>query len=225
MIIGLSGAIGAGKDTVADILVADYGFRKYSLIQPVINAACKIFDVPEYFFTDRDYKGVKSKALMGKTPRDIMRTLGTEWGRNLIDEQIWLKLADSLGAFQGDVVISAIRFDNEVEYVKRATHSHDPDNEFKCWHIIRPGNPFAGDMSSHASDMGLDEVYIDEVLVNGGSLESLASAVHTSLPEKIRRRYKPFNKEIRDMTMSLEDAERYGYVKNCGGSVKFSHDE
>lgn len=222
MIIGLTGNIGAGKDSVANILVNNYGFRMVSLVQPVVDALSGLFNVDKRFFTDRELKETPQKALLGRTPRELMRTLGTDWGRKLVDEDIWLKIAELRGEFEGDVVVNAVRFDNEAYYLGLLGYRGLLD--ISIWHIIRPNNPFEKNMSSHASDMGIDEGYIDEVLINDGLLGSLASKVHALLPEDIRSRYVPEGPRVKASTeMSIRESEYFGYseVVPPGGKFHF----
>ena len=43
MIIGISGLQGAGKDTLANILVSDYGYYKYNLAEPLYKLAVTLY--------------------------------------------------------------------------------------------------------------------------------------------------------------------------------------
>ena len=96
--------------------------------------------------------------LCGKSPRQAMQLLGTEWGRVLIGEDIWVNaamlLVDELLAAGRDVVIDDCRFVNEARAV-----------------IGRGGFVFAlrrrgdGCESEHVSEAGIPPHFV-EVFVN-----------------------------------------------------------
>lgn len=95
IVVGVLGPIASGKDTVADMLVDTFGFVKYKFTDPIVDALSTIFKVPASIFEDREFKAKSSDFLMGKSPRDLMKSLGNEWGRNLVDPDIWINRLDS----------------------------------------------------------------------------------------------------------------------------------
>jgi len=142
IVVGVLGPIASGKDTVADVLVDAFGFKKYKFTDPIVDALSMIFNVPASIFEDREFKEKPSDFLMGKSPRDLMKSLGNEWGRNLVDPDIWVSRLDSrirddiaeamdaAGITYDDVedtdditlptlkiVIPTIRYENEIKYL------------------------------------------------------------------------------------------------------------
>lgn len=61
--------------------------------------------------------------LCGKTVRYALQTLGTEWGRNLIGQEIWLQAARKHIAWlqasgAPGITCDDVRFDNEAELIQ-----------------------------------------------------------------------------------------------------------
>ena len=82
MIIALVGSERVGKDTFADILVEEYGFKKHSMADPIREIAQVIF--PNWFSSYGDSKtefGIDKDCVepsSGICPRDFMKWLGTD---------------------------------------------------------------------------------------------------------------------------------------------------
>jgi hypothetical protein len=57
-------------------------------------------------------------ALQGKSLREGLQTLGTEWGRNLLGDDIWIDHLLSRTSFTPRVAIDDLRFPNEYERLR-----------------------------------------------------------------------------------------------------------
>jgi deoxynucleotide monophosphate kinase-like protein len=144
-IIGLTGQANAGKDTVADKLVSDYGFVKYSFAKP-------LKDMLKVLGVDCDNRETKElpHPTFKVSPRVMAQTLGTEWMRNCIDKDGWLLLAKAFvqgvrGTPVEGIVFSDVRFINEAEYVRACgtlIHVWRPDIETVTPHVSENGIPF-----------------------------------------------------------------------------------
>lgn len=126
-IIVLAGNAGAGKDTAADVFVEHGGWSRMSLAGPLkymLGELLKLRGCPDpKRYTDGDLKEVPCPYLDGVTARHAMQTLGTEWGRKLIGEDLWLntwrdKFNADLNACRKGVVVTDCRFANEAEFLK-----------------------------------------------------------------------------------------------------------
>jgi hypothetical protein len=68
-----------------------------------------------------EHKEDPSCGILGQTPRYLMQTLGTEWGRNLIGQSIWTSLTQKEITElpeNTNVLIDDARFDNEILALK-----------------------------------------------------------------------------------------------------------
>ena len=96
IIIGLAGKKGAGKDYTADVIQSvceNHSLTVYrtSFAEPVKNMLSIGLSVDMDCFVDHDKKE-KVIPHVGCTPRKLMQTLGTGWGRNLVSENLWADL-------------------------------------------------------------------------------------------------------------------------------------
>lgn len=171
-LIGLTGKAGSGKDTVADYLKLRHEYMKVAFATPLKNGIKAMLDL-----TDVDLDHPKKEQVIddiGKSPRQMMQTLGTEWGRNCVNTDLWLILAKrKIDLYHGagyDVVITDCRFENEAKFIR--------DNGGTVVHILRDG---AGTPHAHASEAGVSAEYNDYVLSNNGPIASLYEQVEVML--------------------------------------------
>lgn len=119
MIIGLTGDRGIGKSTVANIL-KEAGYMEYSFALPIKEGLMKITGLSYEELDSQEYKE-KPISWLGVTPRDLFRTMGTLWGRNMINPDIWTIIAKRrmMGEYAGkNIIISDVRFENELNMIR-----------------------------------------------------------------------------------------------------------
>jgi hypothetical protein len=116
MLIGISGAAGSGKSTAAEHLVEVWGFHRRRFAGP-LKAMMKAFGLTDAQ-VDGDEKAIALDILGGKTPRQAMQTLGTEWGRVLVAPDLWLRAWRATLPSGVDVVVDDVRFPNEAEEIE-----------------------------------------------------------------------------------------------------------
>jgi hypothetical protein len=112
-LIGIAGPARAGKDTLCSYMLDNLGgiWLRSSFADPLKEMLRAIgVDCSD------DAKAVVSDDY-GVTPRHMMQTLGTEWGRNLIDGDIWVKAFARLNAGKC-VIVPDVRFENEADLVR-----------------------------------------------------------------------------------------------------------
>lgn len=141
-VIAFTGLAGAGKSTAAMHLVKSRGFERVRFAGPLKAMMAALGLTPAEI--DGDRKELPCELLGGETPRYAMQTLGTEWGRNLIDSNLWIRAwraaVDRLPAGQ-PVVVDDCRFPNEAAAIQAVGGF-----------LVKIERPGAGTASVHESE-------------------------------------------------------------------------
>lgn len=123
-LIGLLGRKGSGKDTAALALLGR-GFQNVKFagaLKDMLRCLLAYQGLDPQLIermVEGDLKEKSSPFLGGQEPRFAMQTLGTEWGRDLMAEDLWVQTA--LQRARGrDTVITDVRFPDEMEAVVAA---------------------------------------------------------------------------------------------------------
>ena len=112
-LIGIAGQARAGKDTLCSYMLDNLdGIWLRSSFADPIKEMLRAIGVD----CSDDAKAVVSDDY-GVTPRHMMQTLGTEWGRHMIDGDIWVKAFARMNAGKC-VIVPDVRFENEAELVR-----------------------------------------------------------------------------------------------------------
>lgn len=93
IVIGLTGAAGSGKSTIAQHLVCEHDFQAIAFADPLWQMLETLGVDIERVAVDREYKDAVELPDIGCTPRKLIQTLGTEWGRQMIHPDLWVILA------------------------------------------------------------------------------------------------------------------------------------
>lgn len=120
-IVAFTGLAGAGKTTAAAHLVVRRGFKRVRFAGP-LKAMMAASGLSQREI-DGDLKDLPCDLLGGKTPRWAMQSLGTEWGRNLISSDLWIRAwQKAVAAVPAGVpvVVDDCRFPNEADAVVAA---------------------------------------------------------------------------------------------------------
>jgi hypothetical protein len=180
MIIGLCGLAGSGKDEVAAILSRCHHFAAISFAGPIYKAVSEITGLSPLQLKHREAKE-QPIAWLGKSPRELLQTLGTEWGRQMVRDDIWIRIAMRRAAEctqEGwNVAVTDVRFANEAEAIEAVGG--------QVWRVERPGAGLGGAAGEHASEAGIPDHLVHQVIRNVGTLDDLGDAVDAAFHSRL----------------------------------------
>ena len=187
MLIGICGLIGSGKDTVAERLVNEHGYKRDSFAKSLKDAVASMFnwdrdmlegrgqssrhwrEQPDKFWSERFGREV--------SPRSILQQFGTEVMRGQMYDGIWVD--SCIGRYKGEnTVISDTRFPNEIKRIKECggvillvKRFKDPDwfTSYVEGNIEPKG--------IHSSEYAWAKEEFDFVIENNGTKEELYSKI------------------------------------------------
>ena len=184
-LIGLTGPAGCGKSTIAQAIVLhenDLCYWKdaarHRFAGP-LKAMLRTLGLTEAQ-VDGDQKETPCELLGGKTPRAAMQLLGTDWGRNMIGPDLWVRatmLRVDADLAEGKlVVIDDVRFDNEVTaiherggiVVKLVRDTHEP--------LLAQYRA-----AQHASEAGVSPHLVDVIVPNQDAPDAVARFILNQL--------------------------------------------
>lgn len=168
MIIGLSGYARSGKDTVAELLVLNYGFKRMAFadgirealtaLNPILHDGHRLNELVGMY----GWEVAKSKDEV----RRLLQIMGTEVGRKLINEDVWVWLLFNKINTDERIVIPDVRFPNEAKMIEQQGG--------EVWRINRHNHSAVND---HISEHALDNHMFKRVVYNDGTLDDLADEV------------------------------------------------
>lgn len=132
MILGVTGLIGSGKDTIADYLCTFHGFQRLSFAASLKDAISNIFGWDRELLegttkSSREWREqvdpwwAKRLDIPHLTPRWVLQYWGTEVCRNGFHQDIWVaSVENKLRQAKDNIVITDCRFSNEVLAIKNA---------------------------------------------------------------------------------------------------------
>jgi len=164
-LIGLVGRARVGKDTAATFLEDRHLLEQFAFANPLKDMLTSVFG-------DLFYDGDREKPIewLGKSPRQLMQTIGTEWGRQCVHPDLWVLLAHQewltcQRGLSNGMVISDVRFDNEARWIKEQGGT-----------LIEIRRQHTETVEAHVSEAGIT-VSADHVIHNDGTLDDLYDAL------------------------------------------------
>lgn len=208
-VVGVGGLLTSGKDAFADYLVTSWGYTKSFMSNPLhqwmltqnpwIKLDKRILCMenwywePGEFYSYREivhqvgYTGAKEQTEI----RQALQRIGTECGRKLISENVWVDaMKREIEAAQArgitHVVVTGIRYENELKMI----HSLGGETVWIERPLARAAHEekirSADSTARHSSEVTLDRDRFDSEIINDGDLEHLYAladqwvAVHRS---------------------------------------------
>jgi hypothetical protein len=192
MIIGLCGAQGSGKDTVANILISEYGFVKLTFASTLKDVVAILFSWPRDLLEglteeSRLWRETVDDFWSGKlsipsfTPRKALQMIGTDLFRIHFNNDIWISIVENnIGVMlknnpNMNIVISDCRFANEFTLIKQFSDSH-------IITILRENN--STNKIAHSSETEWVNYNFDAILQNDNSIDDLKSNLKSLLSSK-----------------------------------------
>lgn len=147
-LVAFCGPAGVGKSTASKYFIAR-GYVKLSFADPLRSMLAVLTDVYDRY---DERKLEPREELCGKSVRHALQTLGTDWARNLIGEDIWLRQFERRVAANPEIrfVVDDCRFDNEAELVRKLGGT-----------VVKLHRPGFSHNASHASEAGVSPGFID----------------------------------------------------------------
>lgn len=171
MIIGLAGKKQVGKTTAAKFLLAR-GFQPMSFAGPMksivslllMEAGVSVSEVE--FYMDNKEQNIPG---LDVSMRHILQTLGTDWGRNLIHPDLWVKICklrfDKAINNGSSILFEDVRFENEAAFIR--------DNGGKIIHINRD----TGFNDAHFSEAGIQIFDDDGYVANNCDMQTFLKRI------------------------------------------------
>tara|TARA_S200002703_G_C3758194_1_gene233344 strand:+ start:435 stop:956 length:522 start_codon:yes stop_codon:yes gene_type:complete len=164
IIIALTGPKGVGKSSIAKKIESqDWQDRCIlSFAEPLRRMASHL--MPMQNMTDPELKEAPIDWLGGKTPRQILQSLGTDWGRNMVSPTIWIDTMRRIITEQAfdTIIIDDCRFENEADMVREMGGI--------VVGLEREGIAYTGE---HASEMPVKA----DMIVDAGDIAKAARAI------------------------------------------------
>jgi len=194
MIIGICGLIGSGKGTVAEYLEKEKGFVHLSFAEKLKDAVSEIFGWDRDMLEGATPESRAEREQVDKwwasrldipnlSPRLALQLIGTEAMRNGFADNIWVAATERLIDLYEDVVISDVRFPNEIAMIKSKSDSH-------MWQVWRGDAPHWWELAQaapsamkekfpeiHPSEYMWAGEPFDKIIYNDGSVEDLQNKV------------------------------------------------
>jgi len=191
-LIGVTGLARSGKDHAAAYLARHMDLYKYAFAEPLKTMLKSVFGD---HFHEGDRSGICPETC--KSYRVMMQTLGTEWGRELMNPQVWVNLVEKKRKwveagcpFEADssrfsnlkvngedlikgMVLSDVRFDSEAEYLQ--IHGGvileivRPLEHSTVTEKLKAAVANVG-IVNHESERGISRHFVTHTIVNDGSL-------------------------------------------------------
>jgi len=168
MIVGLSGYAQSGKDATAELLCLNYEYTRRAFADPMRHALKIINPYLDSVTRVADYVDDYGWDVAKHNPevRRLLQVFGTDFGRKMMGDDVWIKMALRDLRPNDRIVISDVRFPNEAEAIKKLGGS--------VWRINRKNHSA---VNGHPSEHAMDNYMFNHVIYNDGTLDDLSDEV------------------------------------------------
>ncbi|WP_431494847.1 deoxynucleotide monophosphate kinase [Pseudomonas brassicacearum] len=181
ILIGIAGRARSGKDTAAQHLVNNHGFQAYAFADPLRDGLMHMLNLSPCDLDDE--KKEQPISWLGKSPRELMQLLGTEWGRDMVHPDLWMLLAEQnldLIARTHDTakgfVVTDLRFNNEADFIRK-----------RGGVVVHMDRATAPTVAAHSSENGIWAAPGDLWLPNDGTFDELFTNVDNVVDKLLTR--------------------------------------
>lgn len=187
MIVGIVGRKQSGKSTVAKLFKTE-NTAIVPMAEP-LKAMLEAAGVPKSaLYGTEEEKNTPLEILGGKTGRFAMQTLGSEWGRDMIDVSLWVNMWKAKAKFLSedgvDIICDDIRrYDEAVAVEKMGGH------------LIMITRASEQPVDSHQSERYIEQLPFHHKIENDGTLEELEAKIKKVM-EAIHEREAKKGKEV-----------------------------
>lgn len=207
MIIGITGRINSGKDTVANYLTTAHGFTRMSYAGPLKDAVSAIFGWDRIMLegTTKESRMWRDQVdtwwaerlnIPNLTPRWILQQWGTEVGRRAFHDDIWIaSIENKIRQLSSqNIVISDCRFANELKAIKnvggktiRVERGSNPSwyhaaniyNKGPNFPDYQTAEKYLKDHGIHASEYSSVGLEYDYIIDNDGTIDELHKQINS----------------------------------------------
>jgi hypothetical protein len=170
-ILAFTGKRGHGKSTAAEALVRKHGYVHLNFADPLREVCHLVYGVSYHEMLDPVLKEKVLDRWPFKSPRELLQQIGTEMFRNYIPDtwiENWKSRALTALASAPGVVCSDCRFLNEAGAVEGLGG--------RLIKVERPSLVHGDAASLHQSEMEIDLLPVERVILNDQSTEALETA-------------------------------------------------
>ena len=201
MIIGICGFQSSGKDTIGDLLINKYCFKKLSFAGVLKDILSIIFGwsrekLEGLTKEDREWREqidewwATNLQMPQLTPRYALQYFGTDLFRNHWHSDIWVKVVECQMNKYENIVVTDCRFENEINLIKqyggKLIHVHK--NLPEWFHRYKNGEDIEEVKHLHLSDTAWIRNDFNYEINNNGTIQEL----HDKISDIMFRNYNKF---------------------------------